>query len=296
MIFILMKRIVTLILLCLFFSQSYSQFNLLKEAYKKKSEEKLDEFFVNWQKEIPSISNEEFEKLSEIEKEAYNVFCVFYNPINLQTIGNSEWGDTIYKSVKYLVVQNSLQYRVQNKVYFTDEEKREIYKKHFSKGKSNNIDSIALLNIPNLEEYWSLEELFENETLYSDTITNFHPPISLNNKGIVYLNSMYDMGLTTFLGTRIKKNKERLHYSYYLSDKEVEKRQLFLEQNIKIWRGHWGAYWQLLTYPQINVMVFDKDLTFVKIFFRIVYQGGETVLKKENGKWTLLSSKLTWIE
>ena len=69
----MMKKAIVLFLLCSFFSQSYSQFKLLEEAYKKKSEEQLKEFFVHWQKEIPSISNEEFESLSDIEKEVYNV-------------------------------------------------------------------------------------------------------------------------------------------------------------------------------------------------------------------------------
>ena len=101
----------------------------------------------------------------------------------------------------------------------------------------------------------------------------------------VYLNSLYYTGLTKFLGSIIKKNKERLNYTYYLSEKEVKKRQLFLEQNIKVWEGHWGAYWQLLTYPEVNSIIFDKEMEYAKVFFRIVYEGGEALLKKENGKW-----------
>lgn len=124
-----MKKAIVLFLLCLLFSQSYSQFNLLEEAYKKKSKEKLNEFFIDWQKEIPSISNVEFENLTDIEKEAYKVFGAFYNPEELQTIGSSEWGDTIYQAVKYLIVQNSIQYRIQNRVFFTEEEKVAVYKK-----------------------------------------------------------------------------------------------------------------------------------------------------------------------
>ena len=47
-----MKKAIVLSLLCLFFSQSYSQFNLLEEAYKKKSKEKLNVFFIDWKKTI----------------------------------------------------------------------------------------------------------------------------------------------------------------------------------------------------------------------------------------------------
>lgn len=291
-----MKKAIILLLLCLFFNQSYSQFNLLEEAYKKKSVEKLNDFFDYWQEEILPISDKEYQSLSGIEKDVHDVFCTFYNPIDLQRIGSSEWGDTIYKNVKYLIVQNNLQYRVQNKVFFTKEEITAIRNSLLEESRQQGIDSLKLQNIPELEENWDIEELAENDVISRDTITNFRPSISCGDKDVVYLSSSYNTGLTTFLGTRIKKNKERLNYLYYLSDKEVTKRQLFLEQNIKIWRGHWGAYWQLLTYPQVNIMVFDKDREYVKVFFRIVYQGGEALLKKENGKWNLISSKLTWIE
>ncbi len=292
----MMKKAIVLFLLCSFFSQSYSQFKLLEEAYKKKSEDQLNEFFASWQKEIPPVSNEEFDSLSDIEKEVYNAFCAFYNPIDLQTIGRSEWGDSIYRDVNYLIIQNSLYYRVQDKVFFTAEEKVAIYKKSLAKDGQKGIDSLKIQNIPSFGEEWVLEELVGNDWILSDTISDFRPPISLSNRNIVYLNSLYYTGLTKFLGSIIKKNKERLNYTYYLSEKEVKKRQLFLEQNIKVWEGHWGAYWQLLTYPEVNSIIFDKEMEYAKVFFRIVYEGGEALLKKENGKWRLISSKLTWIE
>lgn len=291
-----MKKAIILFLLCLLFSQSYSQFNLLEEAYKKKSEEKLNEFFIDWQKEIPSISNVEFENLTDIEKEAYKVFGAFYNPEELQTIGSSEFGDTIYQAVKYLIVQNSIQYRIQNRVFFTEEEKVAVYKKLLEEYGQQGPDSLKLQNIPAFAEEWVAEELSENENMYADTITDFRPVLFSGNKKAVYLNSLYSVGLMRFLGTRITKSKDRLKYVYYLSDKEIDKRQTFLEQNIKVWRGHWGAYWQLLTYPQVNIIVFDKEMKYAKVFFRIVYQGGEALLKKEEGKWNIISSKLTWIE
>lgn len=292
----MMKKAIILFLLCSFFSQSYSQFKLLEEAYKKKSEEQLKEFFVHWQKEIPSISNEEFESLSDIEKEVYNVFCIFYNPIELQTIGSSEQEDTIYQNVNYLVIQNSLHYRVQDKIFFTDEEKVAIYKKLLAKDGQKGIDSLKMQNIPSFAEEWVLEELVGNDWILNNTISNFRPPISLSNKNIVYLNSSYYTGLTKFLGSHIKKNESKTKYSYYLSKEEIKNRQLFLEQNIKVWGGHWGAYWLLSTFPSVDSIVFDKEIEYARVFFRIVYQGGEALLKKENGKWRLMSSKVTWTE
>ena len=65
---------------------------------------------------------------------------------------------------------------------------------------------------------------------------------------------------------------------------------------MKIFHGHWGGYWQFLSYPQVYSITFDNDMKFARVDFRLVYQGGEAFLKNEEGVWTLMSSKLTWIE
>ncbi len=48
--------------------------------------------------------------------------------------------------------------------------------------------------------------------------------------------------------------------------------------------------------PVFYIQSFFLEMNYAKLFFRLVYQGGEAYLKKENGKWNLISSKLTWIE
>lgn len=291
-----MRKVIIMFLLCSSFNYSYSQFNILEEAYKKKSEKKLEDFLDHWRKDILPISDKEYQALLTTEKAVYDVFYAFYNPIDLQRIGSSEWGDTIYQNTKYIIIQHNLQYRVQNKVFYTEDEKIIIYKKLLKKEGQDGIDSLNLQKIPAFAEERLMKELLDKDIISTDTITNFRPNISFRGKEVVYLSPSYNIELTTFLGTRIKKNKEALNYLYYLSDKEVAKRQCFLEKKIKIWRGHWGAYWQLLTYPQVYTIVFDKEMNYAKLFFRLVYEGGEAYLKKENGRWNLISSKLTWIE
>ena len=75
-----------------------------------------------------------------------------------------------------------------------------------------------------------------------------------------------------------------------------ENRKKFLENYIKIWYGHWGGYWQLYSYPTASSIIFDKDMKYARIYFRMVYEGGEAILKNENNKWILISAKRTWIE
>ncbi len=80
------------------------------------------------------------------------------------------------------------------------------------------------------------------------------------------------------------------------SSGESEKRKAFLENDIKIWYGHWGSYWQLDSYPVVYSITFDKRMLYARVDFRMVYEGGEAVLKKKNGQWVLVTSKRTWIE
>ena len=59
-----------------------------------------------------------------------------------------------------------------------------------------------------------MKELLDKDIISTDTITNFRPNISFRGKEVVYLSPSYNIELTTFLGTRIKKNKEALNYLY----------------------------------------------------------------------------------
>ena len=88
--------------------QQARQANLLQAAYSSGSREKLDSFFENWSRETPSLSDPAIEKLSDTMRNACKVFQEFYNPLNIQRSGGSEWGNDIYKDVKYLVLQKDI--------------------------------------------------------------------------------------------------------------------------------------------------------------------------------------------
>ena len=83
-----MRKVIIMFLLCSSFNYSYSQFNILEEAYKKKSEKKLEDFLDHWRKDILPISDKEYQALLTTEKAVYDVFYAFYNPIDLQRIGS----------------------------------------------------------------------------------------------------------------------------------------------------------------------------------------------------------------
>lgn len=295
-----MKKASLILFLFIVVSQAISQITILEDAYKKKSKERLDDFFEYWRKDVPPISEKEFQLLSDTLKEVYGAFETFYQPLNLDKIGASEWGDSIYRNVDYLIVQNNLRLSFTKKIFYTEEEinmflkryiegvkgikLKELYLKMYDKGKlKKHLDNYGLKYLP------------EDNSLLVDTITNFRPNIC-SEKGVVYLSTRYNKVLNDFLGNSDYKVNEKIFSSPIRSKKELNRRISFIEPKVKIWRGHWGAYWHLITFPEVNSIIFDKDFQYAKILFRIIYQGGEATLKKEDGKWKILSSELTWIE
>ena len=77
---------------------------LLEKAYKKESPEMLHQFFLNWNKEVQTISENELSALNDTIRNTYNVFTAFYKPQSIDSLGGSEWGNLIYENVELLLV------------------------------------------------------------------------------------------------------------------------------------------------------------------------------------------------
>ena len=111
---------------CLFLIEigfSQNEGRLLEDAYKKNSTLKLKTFFDSWQKDVPTISDNELVKLNDTLQNAYKVFKAFYNPLDIDKMGGSEWKNDIYKKAYYLIVQNKIKiYLTGDKIYYSDQE------------------------------------------------------------------------------------------------------------------------------------------------------------------------------
>jgi hypothetical protein len=332
-----MKRHVKYIVVtlsCFAWVNSYAQTEttakskMLEQAYHKRSKAALNSFFQEWQKEIPSISDSEFNKLNQIQKEAYKVFKAFYQPTNLEKLGGSEWGNDIYKNVKYLLVQNRVDIYSTNQLYVDAKDSAEqiewAINNHkidtaFTFGIDSNEDSEnraliiihgqsfdsrhpqivyrqnGLIHLTLFGQHIYQDDFNSNESL-TDSILNFRPKIDCEGKNPLYLVRDYEKRLNKFLENHFKQLGTPNIMSPAQAEGESTKRKEFLEQFIKIWYGHWGGYWQLNSYPTASSICFDKTYTKAKVSFEMVYEGGETILRKENGVWKIISSTLTWIE
>ena len=86
-------------------SQDAAQAKLLKDAYRKKSEEKLFAFFDKWSAEISSNENDAPNKWVA---EAHKVFAAFYQPLLCGDNGFQNEDGKLYRDNPYFIVQNSL--------------------------------------------------------------------------------------------------------------------------------------------------------------------------------------------
>jgi tetratricopeptide (TPR) repeat protein len=127
------------------------------------------------------------------------------------------------------------------------------------------------------------DELVESTSYVKNpkTINNFKPSLNLAKGQILYLLPEYEKALNMFLD----------------ADKDdIDKRIVFINPYIPIFRGHWGNYWHITTHPEINLVVLGKSKLTAKVEFRMGSQGGEAILKKEGNEWKVIESKATWIE
>ncbi|HEX2788177.1 MAG TPA: hypothetical protein VHP32_09745 [Ignavibacteria bacterium] len=284
-------------------SFSQPQYFKLKEAYNDNSKLQLWNFFLQWHKEIPTITEEEFNQLNDTLKNAYLAFKEFYQPQDLKKIGNPEFGFHTYDSVRFFLVQNYIRIYFADKVYFNDAEVDSAIIAYIYEIEDNDSVRAMLLKRENgkfsqrvIDMWGPYSMLFDLKEKLTDSITNFRPQVVSKNFAIpVYLNEKYEMILNKFLGSdHVSLGENNIMMPAYSVEESAERKK-FLENFVKIFYGHWGGYWQLDTYP-VGSIIFDKNMEYAKIDFRMIYQGGHAFLRNNNGKWELIFSELTWIE
>ena len=279
----------------------------LEEAYKARSKERLTQFFRGWSATIPTISEKELAQLNNRQKEAYGVFTAFYKPHRLDSLGGSEWGNSIYAKAKFLLVQNDIKIRTTNRIFYSDAYIDSVITGVITR--TEKVDSIKQRRLEKVNEKLNqrVREEFGFEDAFSfhntndpqkavDSLMNFRPNVKVPGKQAIYLTPERAKTLRAFLGDKHLPIGAGGIMNPARSSGESEKRKLFLENGIKIWYGHWGGYWQFDSYPVAYSITFDESMNYARVNFRMVYEGGEAILKKTGGNWVLISSKRTWIE
>ncbi|WP_140466155.1 hypothetical protein [Hymenobacter nivis] len=281
--------------------------HLLEHAYKAKSQAELTLFFGEWSRNIVAINKEELAQLNSQQKEAYDVFTAFYKPHRLDSLGGSEWGDSIYEKTKFLLVQNDIKIRIIDRIFYSDTYIDSVITGVINRTvKEDSVRKRRLKRVngklnQQVREEFGFENAFSfhsqgDEQIDTDSLTDFRPVVKIPGKQIIYLTPKRAETLKAFLGDKHLPIGAGGIMNPARSSGESEKRKKFLENDIKIWYGHWGGYWQLNSYPVAYFITLDKNMLYARVSFRMVYEGGETILKKMGGRWEIISSKRTWIE
>ena len=283
--------------------QTRSQSRMLRKAYKKDSTSLLYQFFDNWSNNVSSNENEAKNKWVA---EAHKVFAAFYQPLQLDKIGCRSEDQGLYDNVPYFIVQGTLcGIYMADTIPISPDELEAYYANRISQmfpEESTRKQYLDWLRIDKERGELSPEFDFDTQgqraipTTKMDSNISFRPPVNFPNKKIVYLTAKYKRLLNGFLGNKhVGMGKEGIMQVAY-SKGESRKRMDFISNAVRLFYGHWGGYWQYETYPQATSIVFDSQMQRAIVYFRFVYQGGEVILEKQNGEWTIVSGKFTWIE
>ncbi len=295
-----------LILFMIFTTFSYSQNTgqSLENAFVNRSHEMLRQFFLDWSNKVPTITVDELSNFNDTIRQTYDVFTAFYKPHRIDSLGGSEFGNEVYKFAEFLIVQNNLRIYFTEKIFYTEPEIDSFIVDYVNKNIFTDSTREMLLKRDQgrlssevLSKLGPYDNIFAaKKKLLTDSIVNFRPVINCDGKLPLYLTPAYDSILNQFLGEEyIPLGHYDIMMPAYATELSKTKSE-FLEKFVKIFYGHWGGYWQLLSYPEAFSVTFDKNMQYAKINFRMIYEGGEAMLKKLNGKWTLISARSTWIE
>ncbi|MHA4893316.1 hypothetical protein ACXZ1K_01090 [Pedobacter sp. PWIIR3] len=272
----------------------------LEQAYQEQSTIKLKAFFDDWSKELPPASPAERKNMRKVVQQAYAIFEAFYNPHDLANHGGTQWGDTLYKGYKYLITGTNFKIFQREKVYYTEEEEK-AYAIEYIKQKVDKQYHERFINWAKagdrliLNSYGPNKNVWEDSTkLLIDSVRNFRPQITLTKATPLYLTEKYNKLLSDFLGNELSAFTEGGIMNTAQAKGESAARQKFLLNYIKIYHGHWGSGWEYYSGPVIGALVFDKDMKYAKVFYGIIYEGGEAILKFEDNTWKLISMKRTW--
>jgi|WetSurMetagenome_2_1015567.scaffolds.fasta_scaffold198145_1 hypothetical protein len=268
---------------------SQCQEELLNKAFEQKSYELLDRFFENWRMEKKPISDEEYQKLSDIEKDVYDVFYEFYNPKDMSNLKLEEFEYNYYKNVKYFVINPEIHYGVL---------------------KSDNYDSLLRNKFPvgykdstfNFNMFYDRKDkrtfeytfnnLLENELFdyfqIKDSIENFRPQIKDKSTNILFYSCIYDSIISNFIGNNIiplgENSIMQPAYAHGISKIKID----FLKPYIFTMASHWGNQWVIETSPMLYRICFSNNRTFARISHNTPYHSNRSYYVKIENKWTFV--------
>ena len=232
--------------------------------------------------------------------EAYDVFENFYNPMVFDTISGTALSIAYYESHPYLLIQNSLEVYFVDRLYYSQQEIDSIGLAYSQKDKINSADSkkskteyeFMMDNygrMPlDLIRYNGQSEIDrKNKPVAFRTIEHFSPSLKLTGKKTITLTTETDSCLNELLGNKYANKNSRLFP--LSSDTSNLMRKRTLDGYVKIWYSKKETLWQLVSYPYVRSLTFDKNMQYARLAVKLPYLEATVFMRKLNGKWIVIS-------
>ncbi|MBK9486415.1 MAG: hypothetical protein IPO01_14870 [Chitinophagaceae bacterium] len=269
-----MKRyiLVSLFLLLSLYGTSQQSKSLILSAYQSNSKDKIDKFFVDWERETLAFMRKDSLELNDTLTNLKNVFRCVYDSI-------SSSPENTRNSGAYFVVQSQIAYE------FTDTTNKDYF-----------LNNTFLYTADGQLNY------LPNNKVYQ--LKYFIPKIEIGSKQWLLLEQKYDSLLGSFLG-----NKK--HFSYYKgqdvgttplsviikSKNESEKRLNFISKYMQLPdNDNFTNKWNLCSNPYISRIIFTNGFSKAWIDIDFGVTGGVAFLENSSSGWVLKEIVRTWIQ
>lgn len=209
----------------------------------------------------------------EYEIESEKIFDAFWNPKNLKQYGDLEdLSRDRYKKDKYLIVQTEYIFAIPESHEWT-------------------------------ESHYDLYYNFRRPGRYRPPIqcsihtnANFMSKVDLPNCKILHLTPQFESELSNFLGDEFTEFGKPNLMSPAQADEMSAKRLAAANSFLTIVPGHWGEQWHFISHPEVEAILINPKRDLAIVSFRIGYEGGFSVMKKNNENWEITESVVDWIE
>jgi hypothetical protein len=259
----------------LIYSQSQSE--LLERAYKKNSKILLDEFLLNWQNEIKTISKDELETQNDTAKAIYEIFNELFKNDTLR------YYNPQINSSKYLLIQNKIRYAFADLLYdkflrknsYANEFIVEINPSYFA-----NDSAISEID----------RELSDGHIILSDTSFNFKPHIN-HHDNIVYINDSYQTIMRKYLfDDSTARNVASDWVKIKRTQGEIEKRVSFINKIFQM-ENPFQSGWRLYSEPEVYNITFGKDFKTAQLSLIMFCNIWKAYFIKQDNNWIMIGIK-----
>lgn len=279
------------------FSFGQNELELLEQGYTLDSAD-LYRQFLN---ESIDRSNQTLQagRLNDTVLMVQKVLTAFLSPENFDTIEGTALSPMNYTTHTHVLVQNSLGIYFTNRLYYTQWE----------------IDSIGLAQSklimmdtkPPISLYESIvrnNQIFPHQLLWhiaedeikkanrvvkKDSIVNANWRLERIDKKIVSLSPSVDSALIAFLKHKyVAAGRSLITLSL---EKESSKRKKAINEVVNFWYCKRGKYWQLVSYPYIDQLIFDRKMKYALLKIKLSYGSANVMLRNNKDEWKVIAFK-----